>query len=51
MTDELKNIAGECVNSPSNYSSAKPLAYRYNIFKKTATPERVLTYIKENLVE
>jgi hypothetical protein len=51
LSPELKRIAEECSTSPGNYENAKPLDYRYSIFKKTASRERVLSYIKENLIE
>jgi hypothetical protein len=52
MTDELKKISAECAMAPTIYrDKGKPLSYRYNIFKKTSSPERVLSYIKNNLID
>jgi hypothetical protein len=51
MTQELKRIAQESANSPINYEANKTLSYRYNIFKKSSSPERVLSHIKNNLIQ
>lgn len=51
LTKELNEIARECSGSPGNYESNKPLSYRYDVFKKTASPQRVLSYIKDNLIK
>jgi hypothetical protein len=50
LTQELRQIALECITSPKKYESNMPLSYRYDIFKKTASRERVLSYIKESLI-
>lgn len=51
LSQQLNEISRECSGSPRNYESGKPLSYRYDIFKKTASPERVLSHIKNNLVQ
>jgi hypothetical protein len=51
LTPELRRIADECSTSSDIYESNKPLLHRYNMFKRSSSPERVLSYIKENIVE
>ena len=51
LTRELKRVAEECSTSPGNYEASKSLLYRYNVFKRSSSPERVLSYIKDNLIK
>jgi hypothetical protein len=51
LTIELRKLADECVTSSVIYGSNKPLLHRYNMFNKSLSPQRVLSYIKENIVE
>ncbi len=51
LTIELRKLADECATSSVIYGSNKPLLHRYNMFNKSLSPQRVLSYIKENIVE
>jgi hypothetical protein len=51
LSRELKRVSEETSSSPRNYGLNKPLSHKYNLFKRSSSPERVLSYIKENLVE
>jgi hypothetical protein len=51
LTRELKRIAEESSSSPSNYGLNRSLLDKYNMFKRSSSPERVLSHIKQNLVE
>lgn len=51
LTKELRKVANECAASSDNYGRNKPLSHRYNMFNKSMSSERILSYIKQNLVE
>jgi hypothetical protein len=51
LTKQLRKIADECSESSGLYEQNKSLLHRYNMFKKSSSPERVLFYIKQSLVQ
>lgn len=51
MSDKLKSLSLETINTPNNYGRLKSLKDRYLIGNRSGYPKHILSEIKKNLIE